>query len=1641
MKLSVQFAGQHDPFEGDRTLHLRGLPVGGQITSAQVTLRPIQAVETIAFNNGVGDWGATKERSIPEGWVAVDLHAHRMISRLIGSANPTNDNITVQIDIGGIWVRVAEDATIAIPGDDNLTVSLSTTPTPQDIPSLVVQRLKLTRPSTPAGTIDLQQLTILSHPTNLNLRLGQMPPFWARPGELTQDETGPDFAEVLQTFLAGAEVVNGFYDVPLVVHSDTIARFDAEVEIEYTRAQTVLPEGVGEVTLPFDYNGLPQAREDLLQVALPVGARVIPRATTARVQGAFEESRVVHGPTGEVTPVANVSVNPGRSQAHPIVLEADLAADAIDLLLAAESRVTTLDLVLLSDTDGKPANESLLSQPVTILLDRDVAGTPTWLSASLPTEFQFKAGERYWLALQARDGEALWSVETGPAGAAGMQFTDNGGLSWRTTTAPGVTGPLAGFFRLRHTPARYQVPIELQVGSGDQALRVSLDRFQPLGRVDFNLDFDVLAEAINQYLNEAGPAQCPGGEHLANGDFKDWTTVSDRIMPPQFMEVNPQPRVVAGALGCQEIYLGTEDGTVEGSGGTFHFINLFSDTLSDQINLSDPPLDILVHPNGSRAYLIIGTETAPTLRVIDLINRQDLNVSIDLLAGFRDSVLTPDGKRLYVTEYYDIYPNDEGFIRAIDTTILEQGDSLNNVTAADVPSGFNPISLGDNQEPRALAIAPDGSHLYVALGNNPEERGEIHIFNVATHELVNIFSPVGVLPREMVLTPDGTKALLVDEEEQVVYVVDTATGASTTVTGTIDAPGALAVSPDGERAFVVDNELNRIAVIGIAQNAVIDFIPIGFPLEDVIVTRTGDRVYAVGTDFDCPPVSRLVSILISTQLPAEWSLTSGEIMSCFFSDPFYRTAILGLSQITRQLASGDTALSQVVPVVASCAYDFSFWGRATALDAIAEVIWLGEGCGLLRVDEVPIEVFEPEADQESPPIPPDLLFHQARLSAPEGAAQAEIRFRGPGGVVAAIDQVSFKATLETIANSNLQFEQEGQLANWVVSPATATGVSLTVDEAEVKIQNLGLNAIALIQTIPVTPEQPFILAFQGQAMMSPRSPANPQLELHWLTADGSPAGSVTTLEILSTGSDYHTLSETVPAEATEAEIHLVVPGSTTLAVKQVSFQPVELVQVPLAFIAQAPGELTVSDFQVVYELAEAPPPPTPEGGLCTPTPSGQTPGSQPGDCCFCPCCGAEKQMLDPQPTMTSANRPAQRGNCPDCGAALVQPGGQPISASFSTRPLTTQARLTRPLLQSSLLPISPAGPTMTTRTLAVEVPARPASPALPDIAQTRAEWLAKIGVDTETPLVSCIMPTYNRRPFVPQAIEYFLRQDYANRELIIVDDSTDPIGDLVPDDERIRYIRLEQRMTTGAKKNLACQEANGQLIAHWDDDDWMANWRLSYQVSSLLKEQADICGLSNQLSYDPASDRAWYYVYPYANKPWVIGGTLCYTKFFWSENLFPDVTKGADAHFQWSKRPKRILSLQDVTFYVVLIHPGNTRPRRPQLPNWQPYPSEEIQALMGEDWDFYANLFRSPAGQAPTIPAETPAEKVTSASELTVIKGIGQARAEQLAEIGIDTIAKLANASPEQIAQAVKGVSVKTATDFIDQARRIQNDP
>jgi hypothetical protein len=249
-------------------------------------------------------------------------------------------------------------------------------------------------------------------PSNVTLALAGMPPFWVRPGEMTTAVTTPNFADFLQIYLQEAVVSNGRYQIPLIIHSDSLTRLNVAVDIEYTRQQSALPAGVNEVALPYGFDsvaqgdGTTQTDSALMQVTMPVGAEVT--AASVRVLGAFDDSRIASGPVGPLAPVAVVPISGGRSQAQPILLPVDTAVTAIDLLLSSTSRAALLDLNLMADVGGKPFADPLLPVPVPLELDRDLAANPTWISARLPREFQFSAGERYWLVVQARQGEAAW---------------------------------------------------------------------------------------------------------------------------------------------------------------------------------------------------------------------------------------------------------------------------------------------------------------------------------------------------------------------------------------------------------------------------------------------------------------------------------------------------------------------------------------------------------------------------------------------------------------------------------------------------------------------------------------------------------------------------------------------------------------------------------------------------------------------------------------------------------------------------------------------------------------------------------------------------------------------------------------------------------------------------------------------------------------------------------------------------------------------------------------------------------------------------------------------------------------------------------------------------------------------------------
>jgi len=117
---------------------------------------------------------------------------------------------------------------------------------------------------------------------------------------------------------------------------------------------------------------------------------------------------------------------------------------------------------------------------------------------------------------------------------------------------------------------------------------------------------------------------------------------------------------------------------------------------------------------------------------------------------------------------------------------------------------------------------------------------------------------------------------------------------------------------------------------------------------------------------------------------------------------------------------------------------------------------------------------------------------------------------------------------------------------------------------------------------------------------------------------------------------------------------------------------------------------------------------------------------------------------------------------------------------------------------------------------------------------------------TSAPLVSVVIPTYNRAHVVRRAIDSVLAQTFADFEIIVVDDgSTDRTDELVQGipDWRIRYIRNSRNLGLAATRNAGIRQARGQYIALLDsDDEWLPE-KLDRQLS-VMRQAAEPVGLT-----------------------------------------------------------------------------------------------------------------------------------------------------------------------------------------------------
>ena len=112
----------------------------------------------------------------------------------------------------------------------------------------------------------------------------------------------------------------------------------------------------------------------------------------------------------------------------------------------------------------------------------------------------------------------------------------------------------------------------------------------------------------------------------------------------------------------------------------------------------------------------------------------------------------------------------------------------------------------------------------------------------------------------------------------------------------------------------------------------------------------------------------------------------------------------------------------------------------------------------------------------------------------------------------------------------------------------------------------------------------------------------------------------------------------------------------------------------------------------------------------------------------------------------------------------------------------------------------------------------------------------------QSPLVTIVLPTYNRAHLLADAIHSVLQQSYTNLELIVVDDnSPDNTQEVVQsfDDSRLQYVKNETNLKLPGTLNKGFSVANGDFLTWTSDDNLFSEQAIEEMVSALQKGGAD----------------------------------------------------------------------------------------------------------------------------------------------------------------------------------------------------------
>ena len=205
---------------------------------------------------------------------------------------------------------------------------------------------------------------------------------------------------------------------------------------------------------------------------------------------------------------------------------------------------------------------------------------------------------------------------------------------------------------------------------------------------------------------------------------------------------------------------------------------------------------------------------------------------------------------------------------------------------------------------------------------------------------------------------------------------------------------------------------------------------------------------------------------------------------------------------------------------------------------------------------------------------------------------------------------------------------------------------------------------------------------------------------------------------------------------------------------------------------------------------------------------------------------------------------------------------------------------------------------------------------------------------SDLPNISILMPTFNRRKFLPFIIRNLKIQNYPHKklQLVIHDDGEIPlIEDYVTfknaiNPIRLKYIRNKTRLSIGEKRHILVKNANNNIVVFFDDDDLYEPTYISHSYETLKENKAGCCGCDKMIILYPPYTKDDFYAIDCGNdKKLIHEATLMFLNSWYNKtNGFSNTNRAEGLGLLSSCKLKDVALTNPYLTMTAIVHRNNT---------------------------------------------------------------------------------------------------------------------